>query len=113
MYDILELNKKLLTELREIAKELKIKRVEAFKKQDLIYKILDQQAIVASDVQSKPKDKPKEQANPRGKRSERSLQAERAAARGSLYLRSLVMLLCAICNQQSLCYPTLIRPHSL
>ncbi len=45
MYDILELNKKLLPELREIAKGLQIKRVEAMKKQDLIYKILDQQAI--------------------------------------------------------------------
>ncbi len=59
MYDILELNKKLVSDLREIAKELKIKRVEAIKKQDLIYKILDQQAIVASDVEPKPKDKPK------------------------------------------------------
>jgi transcription termination factor Rho len=45
MYDILELNKKLLPELRQIAKDLKIKRVESFKKQDLIYKILDEQAI--------------------------------------------------------------------
>ena len=45
MYDILELNKKLLPELRQIAKELKIKRVESFKKQELIYKILDEQAI--------------------------------------------------------------------
>ncbi len=48
MYDILELNKKLVPELREIAKELKIKRVESLKKQDLIYKILDQQAINTS-----------------------------------------------------------------
>lgn len=46
MYDILELNKKLLPELREIAKNLKIKRVESYRKQDLIYMILDQQAIV-------------------------------------------------------------------
>jgi transcription termination factor Rho len=45
MYDILELNKKLLTELREIAKELNIKRIESLKKQDLVYKILDTQAI--------------------------------------------------------------------
>ena len=45
MYDILELNTKLLTELREIAKSMKIKRVEIMKKQDLIFKILDQQAI--------------------------------------------------------------------
>lgn len=49
MYDILELNKKLLNDLRDIAKELKIKRVEKYKKQDLIYKILDTQAILASE----------------------------------------------------------------
>lgn len=49
MYDILELNEKVLTELRDIAKELKIKRVESLRKQDLIYKILDQQAIVATE----------------------------------------------------------------
>ncbi len=45
MYDILELNKKLVPELREIAKDLSIKRVESYKKQDLVYKILDTQAI--------------------------------------------------------------------
>ncbi len=49
MYDILELSKKLLPELREIAKELKIKKAESLKKQDLIYKILDQQAIEATE----------------------------------------------------------------
>jgi transcription termination factor Rho len=49
MYDILELNEKVLTELRDIAKELKIKRVESLRKQDLIYKILDQQAIIATE----------------------------------------------------------------
>jgi transcription termination factor Rho len=49
MYDILELSNKLLPELREIAKELKIKRTESLKKQDLIYKILDQQAIEATE----------------------------------------------------------------
>ncbi|HUV01081.1 MAG TPA: transcription termination factor Rho [Bacteroidales bacterium] len=50
MYDILELSKKLLPELRDIARELKIKRTESFKKQDLIYKILDQQAIEATET---------------------------------------------------------------
>jgi transcription termination factor Rho len=49
MYDILELSNKLLPELRNIAKELKIKRSESLKKQDLIYKILDQQAIEATE----------------------------------------------------------------
>jgi transcription termination factor Rho len=50
MYDILELSKKLLPELKDIAKELKIKKAESLKKQDLIYKILDQQAIEAKDI---------------------------------------------------------------
>ena len=49
MYDILELSKKLLPELKDIAKELKIKKPESLKKQDLIYKILDQQAIEATE----------------------------------------------------------------
>jgi transcription termination factor Rho len=52
MYDILELSKKLLPELKEIAKELKIKKAESLKKQDLIYKILDQQAIEATEVKT-------------------------------------------------------------
>lgn len=47
MYDILELNDKLLADLRQIAKDLNIKRVESYKKQELIYKILDQQALTA------------------------------------------------------------------
>jgi transcription termination factor Rho len=52
MYDILELSKKLLPELREIAKELKIKKTESLKKQDLLYKILDQQAIEATEIKT-------------------------------------------------------------
>lgn len=48
MYDILELNDKLLADLRQIAKTLNIKRVESYKKQELIYKILDQQALVTT-----------------------------------------------------------------
>ena len=58
MYDILELSNKLLPELREIARELKIKRSESLKKQDLIYKILDQQAIeaTANNNTAKPED---------------------------------------------------------
>ncbi|HPE34107.1 MAG TPA: transcription termination factor Rho [Bacteroidales bacterium] len=45
MYDIIELNGKVLTELREIAKDLNISKINNLKKQDLIYKILDQQAL--------------------------------------------------------------------
>ena len=58
MYDIIELNQKLLADLKQIAKELKIKKIDSFKKQDLIYKILDQQAIdAASEIAAKPKTK--------------------------------------------------------
>jgi transcription termination factor Rho len=47
MYDIIELNGKLIGELREIAKQLNIPKYESLKKQDLIYQILDHQAINA------------------------------------------------------------------
>ena len=49
MYDIIELNNKLVGELRDIAKSLDIPKYEALKKQELIYKILDQQAIKPSE----------------------------------------------------------------
>ncbi len=45
MYDIIELNNKLVNELKDIAKELNIPKFDTFKKQDLIYKILDHQAL--------------------------------------------------------------------
>jgi len=65
MYDILELSKKLLPELREIAKELKIKRAESLKKQDLVYKILDQQAIEATEQKNARKSENRESKSPR------------------------------------------------
>jgi transcription termination factor Rho len=45
MYDILELNAKLVGELREIANKLNISKAEVLKKQELIYRILDEQAL--------------------------------------------------------------------
>jgi len=57
MYDIIELNNKLVGELKEIAKNLNIPKFEALKKQELIYKILDQQAINPSaSLESKVED---------------------------------------------------------
>ncbi len=70
MYDILELNKKLLPDLRQIAKELKIKRVESLRKQDLIYKILDQQAITATESKRGEKKTSKER-KPQAERSKK------------------------------------------
>ena len=54
MYDIIELNKKLVTELREIAKGLDIKKSDKLKKEELVYQILDQQAINPPKAESKP-----------------------------------------------------------
>jgi len=45
MYDILDLSSQKVAQLREIATKLKIKNPDSLKKQDLIYRILDEQAI--------------------------------------------------------------------
>jgi len=45
MYTIDDLNVKLLSELKEIAEELGIKNFKKLAKKDLVYKILDQQAV--------------------------------------------------------------------
>lgn len=49
MYDIIELNTKSLEDLFVIAKELSIKKAESLGKEDLIYKILDEQAIQSNE----------------------------------------------------------------
>lgn len=46
MYDIIELNGKSLPELQEIARELNVPKYEKLMKQDLVYQILDQQALI-------------------------------------------------------------------
>lgn len=48
MYNIIQLNDKDLSELQSIAKELGITKTDSYKKEDLVYKILDEQAIVGA-----------------------------------------------------------------
>ena len=48
MYNINQLNDKDLSELQVIAKELGIKKTDSLKKEDLVYKILDEKAIVGA-----------------------------------------------------------------
>ncbi|MBG14948.1 MAG: transcription termination factor Rho [Crocinitomicaceae bacterium] len=71
MYDILDLNGKKVAELREIAEKLNISKAEKLKKQDLVYKILDEQALIPSKNEIKsnsPKFKvDKENKSPRKK----------------------------------------------
>ena len=45
MFDILELNDKLVGELKEIARQLNIPNYDELRKQELVYKILDHQAL--------------------------------------------------------------------
>jgi len=66
MYDIIELNGKLLQELKEIAKNLSIEKFNTLKKQDLVFKILDKQALSAP-VESKA-DETEEDSKSRSKR---------------------------------------------
>src|SRR5882724_8550716 len=50
MYDILELNEKLVSELKEIARLMDIQNYDELRRQELIYKILDQQALNPSST---------------------------------------------------------------
>src|SRR4051812_35806183 len=52
MYDILQLNDMLVPELLDIAESLKIENAKKLDKQGLIYKILDKQAVMASEQKS-------------------------------------------------------------
>jgi transcription termination factor Rho len=61
MYDILQLNEMLVPELLDIAEQLKIAGAKKLDKQELVYKILDKQAIAASEGSKSDEadDKPK------------------------------------------------------
>jgi transcription termination factor Rho len=52
MYDILQLNDMLVPELVDIADQLKIDNASKLAKQDLVYKILDKQALLESAVKN-------------------------------------------------------------
>jgi len=64
MYDILQLNQKTVAELKEIAKELEIKKYQKLKKEDLIYTILDQQAIKPKSASAEQKTKKEDDTKP-------------------------------------------------
>lgn len=81
-YNILELNEKLLTELKSIAKELGIKKYDSLKKEELVYKILDEQAVNLAEKQvEKETAKPEKAEKPtrgRPKKQTTTVKAEEA-----------------------------------
>jgi transcription termination factor Rho len=84
MYDINQLNSMLLSQLKDVAKELKIKRTDTYKKQDLIYKILDEQAAeISVQVSKQPEsntEKPKRKRTPAPKVEKKKADAPKAEA---------------------------------
>ncbi len=65
MLDILQLNDMLVPELREIAEKINLKGYKRLSKQDLIYKILDQQALSGeASSEQKEEKKPSKPAKP-------------------------------------------------
>ncbi|MCX6248552.1 MAG: transcription termination factor Rho [Bacteroidetes bacterium] len=70
MYDILSLDSKELDEIKEIARELNIPKPDKFTKQELIYKILDQQALNPSqEILDTEKKTVKKEFRPRRQRT--------------------------------------------
>ena len=67
-----ELNDKLLSELKNITEELGIKGASKLSKQDLIYKILDEQAISKPKKSSTKKDKTEPKSSSKAKSNESS-----------------------------------------
>ena len=74
MYNIIQLNDKDLSELQEIAKELGLKKTSSLRKEELVYRILDEQAIVGA-TQKAAANKNNEERQPR-KRSRISVKKE-------------------------------------
>ncbi|TKK69246.1 transcription termination factor Rho [Ilyomonas limi] len=74
MYDILQLNDMLVPELQDIAEQLSITNAKKLNKQDLIYKILDSQAVSATEKPAAEKPKRK-----------RTVKAARATADNNSY----------------------------
>lgn len=71
MYNIDELNDRLLSELRDIAESLKLKNFKRASKKDLIYKILDEQAINPDAVKPLKGEEQKEEPKKEEPRKER------------------------------------------
>ena len=88
MYTIDELKVRLLSELKEIADALGVKNYKKLAKQDLIYAILDQQAVTPESELPKKVDEAKEAPEapkkpgrkPRAKKAEKSEESEESSA---------------------------------
>ena len=65
MYTIDDLNVRLLSELKEIAEKMGVKNAKKLAKQELVYKILDQQALIDTPGSKEPHDSGERKLRPR------------------------------------------------
>jgi transcription termination factor Rho len=83
MYDILQLNEMLKPELEDIASNMKIKGIKGLEKQEIIHKILDQQAeepdlAKATIAKSPPKEKAAAEPAPKEEKPKRAPRKKKA-----------------------------------
>ncbi|MGI8893730.1 MAG: transcription termination factor Rho [Bacteroidia bacterium] len=84
MYDIVELNDKLVPELRDIAKKLNVTNYDSLKKQELVYKILDHQAVNPGSVEEiKKSEKEKEEKTKEKEKAVEASAEKRSASSGN------------------------------
>ncbi|MDR3118060.1 MAG: transcription termination factor Rho [Mediterranea sp.] len=76
MYNIIQLNDKNLSELQAIAQELGIKKTDLYKKEELVYKILDEQAIAGATRKAAADKIKEEEKEEKKKRSRVSVKKE-------------------------------------
>ena len=79
MYNIIQLNDKSLSELQSIAEELGIKKADSYKKEELVYKILDEQAIAGATKKVAADKLKEERKTERQKRAKTTGKKENAA----------------------------------
>ncbi len=80
MYNILELTAKTTEQLKEIATEMGISKIDHTEKEDLVYKILDQQAI---DMASKAANSPHKKRGPKAKNNKEKTEVEKPTEKES------------------------------
>ena len=78
MYTIDELKVRLLSELKEIADALGVKNYKKLAKQDLIYAILDQQAVTPESEMPKKVEEPTEEKEEAAKKPARKPRAKKS-----------------------------------
>lgn len=76
MYDILQLNDMLVPELQDIAEQIDIPNYKKLDKQELVFKILDKQAIMNSSSKSDGVEKPKRKRIPKATTDQPAVAAE-------------------------------------